>query len=107
LSPPPEPLRQPSPAPLTLRRALPRARLLSDFRIRVSRRCPRRAAIQFVRVCHGPWVPAIDRPQPRDRTRRAMATYALRGCSRALLAGSNPAPASGSPVAAGGDCWLL
>jgi hypothetical protein len=34
-------------------------------------------------------------------------TYALRACSRALLAGSNPAPASGSQVAAGGDRWLL
>ena len=34
-------------------------------------------------------------------------TYALRAGSRALLAGSNLVPASGSQVAAGGDCWLL
>src|SRR5258708_4340497 len=34
-------------------------------------------------------------------------TYALRGCSRALLAGSKSALASCSQVAAGGDRWLL
>src|SRR5262249_37936381 len=34
-------------------------------------------------------------------------TYALRGCSRALLAGSKLALASCSQVAAGGDRWLL
>jgi len=34
-------------------------------------------------------------------------TYALRGCSRALLARSKPAQASCSQVAAGGDRWLL
>jgi len=34
-------------------------------------------------------------------------TYALRAGSRALLAGSNLVPASGSQVAAVGDCWLL
>jgi len=34
-------------------------------------------------------------------------TYALRGCSRALLAGSRPALASCSQVAADGDRWLL
>src|SRR5436309_912533 len=34
-------------------------------------------------------------------------TYALRGCSRALLAGSKPALASCSQIAAGGDRWLL
>jgi hypothetical protein len=34
-------------------------------------------------------------------------TYALRECSRALLAGSKPALASCSQVAAGGDRWLL
>jgi hypothetical protein len=34
-------------------------------------------------------------------------TYALRGCSRALLAGSRPAFPSGSASAAGGDGWLL
>src|SRR5215813_792405 len=34
-------------------------------------------------------------------------TYALRGCSRALLAGSKPAQASYSQVAAGDDRWLL
>src|SRR5215469_4202045 len=33
--------------------------------------------------------------------------YALRGCSRALRAGSKPALASCSQVAAGGDRWLL
>src|SRR5215471_8853895 len=34
-------------------------------------------------------------------------TYALRGCSRALLAGSKLALASCSQVAAGGNRWLL
>ena len=34
-------------------------------------------------------------------------TYALRGCSRALLAGSKAALASCSQVAAGGNRWLL
>ena len=34
-------------------------------------------------------------------------TYALRAGSRALLAGANLMPASGSQVAAGGDRWLL
>ena len=34
-------------------------------------------------------------------------TYALRAGSRALLAGSNLVPASGSQVAGGGDRWLL
>src|SRR5215472_6559011 len=34
-------------------------------------------------------------------------TYALRACSRALLAGSKPALASCLQVAAGGDRWLL
>jgi hypothetical protein len=34
-------------------------------------------------------------------------TYELRACSRALVAGSNPAPASGSQVATGSDRWLL
>ena len=34
-------------------------------------------------------------------------TYALRGCSRALFAGSKPAPASCSQVADSGDRWLL
>jgi len=34
-------------------------------------------------------------------------TYALRGCSRALLVGSKRALASCSQVAAGGDRWLL
>src|SRR5262249_10657999 len=34
-------------------------------------------------------------------------SYALRAGSRALLAGSNPALASGSQVPAGGDRWLL
>jgi acyl-CoA synthetase (AMP-forming)/AMP-acid ligase II len=34
-------------------------------------------------------------------------TYALRGCSRALLASRKPALASCSQVAAGGDRWLL
>jgi hypothetical protein len=34
-------------------------------------------------------------------------TYALRGCSRALLAASKPALASCSQVAAGGGRWLL
>ena len=34
-------------------------------------------------------------------------TYALRGCHRALLAGSKSALASCSQVAAGGDRWLL
>ncbi|HEY1344678.1 MAG TPA: tyrosine-type recombinase/integrase, partial [Streptosporangiaceae bacterium] len=34
-------------------------------------------------------------------------TYALRGCSRALFAGSKPEQASCSQVAAGGDRWLL
>ena len=33
--------------------------------------------------------------------------YALRGCSRALLAGSKGALASCSQVAAGGDRWLV
>ena len=34
-------------------------------------------------------------------------TYALRGCSCALLAGSNPRLASYSQVATAGDSWLL
>ena len=34
-------------------------------------------------------------------------TYALRECSRALLAGSRPALPSGSASADGGDRWLL
>ncbi len=34
-------------------------------------------------------------------------TYALRGCHGALLAGSKPALASCSQVAAGGDHWLV
>jgi len=37
----------------------------------------------------------------------ARQSYALRGCSRALLAGSKPALASCWQVAAGGDRWLL
>ena len=41
------------------------------------------------------------------RCRAQPLSYALRGCSHALLAGSNPAPASGSQVAAGGDRWSL
>jgi hypothetical protein len=44
-----------------------------------------------------------SRPMPWKIVR----TYALRGCSRALLAGSKPALASCSQVAAGGDRWLL
>jgi len=43
----------------------------------------------------------------RSGTQRARLSYALRGCSRALLAGSKPAPASCSQVAAGGGRWLL
>jgi hypothetical protein len=43
---------------------------------------------------------------PFSRVYRS-ATYALRECSRALLAGSKPALASCSRVAAGGDRWLL
>jgi hypothetical protein len=42
-----------------------------------------------------------------DTLRGAYWAYALRGCSRALLAGSRPAFPSGSASAAGGDCWLL
>jgi hypothetical protein len=34
-------------------------------------------------------------------------TYALRGCSHALIAGSKPARSSYSQVAGGGHCWLL
>jgi hypothetical protein len=43
----------------------------------------------------------------RPGARHQPASYALRGCSHALLAGSKPALASGSQVAAGGNRWLL
>jgi hypothetical protein len=42
-------------------------------------------------------------PWPRHHR----ASYSLRECSRALLAGSKPALASGSQVVAGGDHWLF
>jgi len=57
------------------------------------------------------------RPRCRHRCRQSLATYcledrlvpsyALRGCSRALLAGSDPALASCLQVAAGDGRWLL
>jgi hypothetical protein len=46
---------------------------------------------------------APRRPGPRHNP----GSYALRGCSRAALAGSKTALASCSQVAAGGDRWLL
>ena len=57
-----------------------------------------RARRLLSRTTVGPW-----RPDPRH----CPASYALRGCSGALLAHSEPAPASCSQVAAGGDRWLL
>jgi hypothetical protein len=47
-----------------------------------------------------------ERASDGDVTTEHM-TYALRGCSRALLAGSKPALVSCSQAAAGGDRWLL
>jgi hypothetical protein len=44
---------------------------------------------------------------PGLRTQAAQQSYALRECSRALLAGSKAALASCSQVAVGGDRWLL
>ena len=68
----------------------------------------------------GPLGPRATRRDHGDRQRLAFdcryaeppigiepMTYALRECSRALLAGSKAAPASCSQVAAGGDRWLL
>src|SRR5438034_148582 len=45
--------------------------------------------------------------RPAISPRASGQSYALRECSRALLAGSKPALASCSQVAAGGDRWLL
>jgi len=46
-------------------------------------------------------------PRWRPGARHHPVSYALRGCSHALLTGSKPALASCSQVAAGGDRWLL
>jgi hypothetical protein len=54
-------------------------------------------------VCSGARRPAARRPGPC----RHPASYALRGCSRALLADSRRALASCSQVVSGGDHWLL
>jgi hypothetical protein len=58
-----------------------------------------------------PGRPVASRPGPQGHQARgpeaARQSYALRECHDALLAGSEPALASCSQVAAGGDRWLL
>jgi len=60
--------------------------------------------------CDGECCCADDVPCPEAPGRGPaprILSYALRGCSRALLAGSNLALASCSRVDADGDRWLL